>query len=140
MRYLGIDYGSKRVGLALSDENGTMGFPHATFENTAMLAEEIAALIEKEKVGAVVIGESKDFAGNDNAIAKDSQLLGARLKERTGLEVFFEDERLTSAAARRQFDQTEKTRKPKSTANVDASAAALILTSFLEKQHGQAPH
>ncbi|MGH7175166.1 MAG: Holliday junction resolvase RuvX [Minisyncoccia bacterium] len=137
MRYLGIDYGSKKIGIALSDENGTMGFPHGILENAPPLLPTILTLIEKERVGAVVIGESKDFAGGDNPIAKDARAFGGRIAEQSGLPVFFEDERLTSAEARRQFDTTEKTRAPKSRANVDASAAALILTNFLSKpNHG----
>ena len=58
MRYLGVDYGSKKVGLALSDEQGTMGFPYAVVANTPRLVDELCARIAKENVGAVVIGES----------------------------------------------------------------------------------
>lgn len=137
MRYLGIDYGSKRVGVALSDDAGMMGFPHGILENAPALLETLATLIGKERVGAVVIGESLDLDGAENPIAKEARALGSRLAERAGIPVFFEDERLTSREARRQFEPTEKTRKPLSRAKVDASAAALILTSYLSK-HGQA--
>ena len=56
MRYLGVDYGSHKVGLALSDECGTMGFPHAIVPNTRELAGDLAALVAEQSVGAVVIG------------------------------------------------------------------------------------
>lgn len=135
MRYLGIDYGSKKVGIALSDEAGSMGFPHGILENAPALLETVATLIEKEQVGAVVIGESLDLDGSENAIAKDARAFGARILERTGLPVYFEDERLTSAQARRQFDRAEKSRAPKERGQVDASAAALILTNYLS-YHG----
>ena len=62
MRYLGVDYGSKKIGLALSDESGTMGFPHSIVPNTPRLVEELCALIAKENIGAVVIGESRTLA------------------------------------------------------------------------------
>ena len=52
MRYLGIDYGSKRVGLALSDEAGTIGFPHAILKNTRRLIDELRVIIAKENIGA----------------------------------------------------------------------------------------
>ncbi|MFZ2908078.1 MAG: Holliday junction resolvase RuvX [Minisyncoccia bacterium] len=134
MRYIGIDYGTKKVGLALSDEAGTMGFPHGIIPNTPRLLETIVTLIKEKKVEAVVMGESKDFSGKDNPIAQDARLLANQIGEQAGVEVFFEPEMLTSAEARRMHEPAEKTRSPKIHDDVDASAAALILTSFLSKQ------
>lgn len=133
MRYLGIDYGSKRVGLALSDEAGTMGFPSDILANTPKLVEELCALIAKENVGAVVVGESRTLAGGDNPIAKDARALGSLINERTGVPVFYESEVFTSTEARRAPAKEMKSRAAKRRANVDASAAALILTSFLSR-------
>jgi len=135
MRYLGIDYGSKRVGLALSDENGTMGFPHNIITNTPKLVEELCSLIAKESVGSIVIGESRDLAGADNSIAKDARALAEELKERTGVPVFFESEVFTSAEARRLPAKGEKSRAPARHTKVDDSAAALILTGYLSRTH-----
>lgn len=135
MRYLGIDYGTKKVGLAFSDEAATMGFPHAVVPNTPTLADDLVALIGRESVGALVIGESKDFAGEDNAIAPAARALGDELVRRTGLPVAYEAEFLTTALARRAPGKEEKTRKPASRDAVDARAAALILTSYLERIH-----
>ena len=131
MRYLGIDYGSKKIGLALSDDAGTMGFPHAILANTPRLADEIYALIAKENIGAVVIGDSRTLSGDENAIAKDAKALGSMITEHAGTPVFYESEVFTSIEARRAPAKTEKTRAPKKHKNVDASAAALILTSYL---------
>lgn len=133
MRYLGIDYGTKKIGLALSDESGAMGFPHAIIANTPKLVDELCALIAKENVGAVVIGESRDLAGGENPIAKSARALGALVNERAGVPVFYESEVFTSAQARRMPGKEEKTRAPKQHAAVDASAAALILTSYLSR-------
>lgn len=137
MRYLGIDYGSKKVGLALSDELGTMGFPHAIVPNTQDLLSDICALIAKENIGAVVIGESRTLEGGENPIAKDAQALGNQITERAGIPVFFESEVFTSAEARRAPAKEVKSRSPKQYKEVDASAAALILTSYLSRtNHG----
>ncbi len=137
MRYLGIDYGSKKVGLALSDEMGVMGFPHAIVPNTPRLVEELCGLIAKENIGAVVIGESRTLAGGENLIAKDARALGESLSERAGVPVFFESEVFTSAEARRAPAKEGKSRAPKKHVAVDASAAALILTSYLSRTtHG----
>ena len=138
MRYLGVDYGSKRVGLAISDEDGTMGFPHAILPNTIKLVDDVCALIAKEKIGAVVIGESRNLAGGDNPIAEEAHLFGKHLMNKTGTQVFFESEVFTSAEARRMPTKEIKTRAPlKRNVRVDSSAAALILTSFLSRaNHG----
>ena len=137
MRYLGIDYGSKKVGLALSDEMGTMGFPHTIVSNTPRLVDEICALIAKENIGAVVIGESRTLAGGDNPIAESARTFGAQITKRAGVPVFFESEVFTSAEARRAPAKEPKSRAMKKHPAVDASAAALILTSYLSHaNHG----
>lgn len=137
MRYLGVDYGSSKIGLALSDEEGTMGFPHSIVMNTPRLVDNICALVAKENIGAVVIGKSRSLEGGENPIAKDARAFGEQLTERAGVPVFFESEVFTSAEARRAPEKEEKTRAPKKRINVDASAAALILTSYLSRtDHG----
>lgn len=135
MRYLGIDYGTKKVGLALSDEAGTMGFPHEVVAMTATLVDELAKLIAERDVRAVVIGESHDLLGAPNPVAEAAHALGDALAARTGVPVAYESEVFTSAEARRAPEKEKKTRAPKRHAPVDASAAALILTSYLSKHH-----
>lgn len=135
MRYLGIDYGSKKVGLALSDEGGTMGFPHGILPNSPRLVGELCTLIAQKAVGAIVIGESKDFSGRENSVAKEARTLAQQLSERAGVPVFFEPETLTSAEARRTKEREPKSRAPKLHEPIDDSAAALILTSYLSRTH-----
>lgn len=131
MRYLGIDFGTKRVGLALSDESGAMGFPHAVLPNDPKLLTDVCALLARENIGAVVIGESLNFAGEENPVAKAAHAFGDEITKTTGLPVFYELEALTSQEARREMDGT----RGKSREAVDASAAALILTSYLSRSH-----
>lgn len=129
MRYLGIDYGSKKVGLALSDEAGTMGFPHGVVPNSSDLIHQLTTLIAEKQVGSVVIGESRNFNGEENPIAEGARALAVALRERTPATVHFEPEIFTTQEARRYPDGTRMEGSP----DVDASAAALILTSFLER-------
>lgn len=136
MKYMGIDYGSQKVGIALSDEMGMMGFPHSILTNTPELLGQLCSLIAKEGVGAVVLGESRTLGGGENAIAAAAKALGDELSKSAGVPVFYESEVFTSAEARRQHDPSEKTRKPKSRVAIDDSAAALILTSYLSRQNG----
>jgi putative Holliday junction resolvase len=125
MRYLGIDYGSKRVGLALSDESGSMAFPHAVISPTDSLARDLAALCEREAVGAIVIGHSLDRYGDPNPVHTAVETLVTDLTLETGLPVHLEPEQYTTRAAERIQGRTPQT---------DAAAAALILDSYLTKQ------
>lgn len=124
MRYMGIDYGTRRVGIALSDAEARMAFPEAVFKNTDTLPDQVLEMAQEKKVATIVIGESKDFKGNDNSIMDAVREFASKL-EKNGLVVLFEPEFLTS----HQAAQTQG-----ETAMHDASAAAIILTSFLSRQ------
>lgn len=127
MRYLGIDYGTKRVGLALSDEAGVMGFPHSVEQNDGGLLDRVVALIERERVAAIVVGDSRDFSGVENPVAKEAKVFAKQLEEKTGIGAIYEPEMLTTQEARRDFEGI------RTKGVVDSSAAALILTSYLSR-------
>lgn len=127
-KLLGIDYGTKRIGLALSDEGGKLAFPHSTVENGDMLLVRIGKVVEEESVDTIVLGESIDYKRRDNPLMKDIRVFETALKKRFHLPIHFEPEWLTSFEARRTA-QTSK--------HVDASAAALILQTYLDKQRGK---
>lgn len=129
MRYLGIDYGTGKVGLALSDEAGTMGFPKASIDNGPRLMQEVRELAAAEGVAAVVIGDSMDSSGKPNPVALEAREFGAKLSEESGLPVYYEMEAFSTQEARRAPDGT------RGKGAVDASAAALILTSYLSRNH-----
>lgn len=139
MRHLGIDYGTKKVGLALSDEGGVMGFPHGVFPNTPRLIDDVLSLIDQKGVSVVVIGESRDFSGKENPVAREARAFGTQLECRIGITVAYEPEMLTTQEARRNF---EGVREPGSgNVAVDAQAAALILTSYLDRHaHERGAH
>jgi putative transcription antitermination factor YqgF len=129
MRYLGIDYGTKKTGIALSDEGGMMGFPHSVKPTDPRLLDDLALLIKEKEVGAIVFGESTNFAGGENPVAAEAKSFAEDLHARTGVEVHFESEMFTTQAARRFPDGSRMEGSP----DVDSSAAALILTSYLER-------
>lgn len=151
MKYLGIDFGEKRIGLAVSEEEGKMAFPHSVVLNNNHLhqralnvLEEILKIIEKEKIGAVVMGESKDFKGEPNKIMAEIEKFKKDLEEKTKLSVFLEPEFLTSYQASRGF-QSRRLALQESGPRLkrrggekemhDASAAAIILQSFLDRKN-----
>lgn len=124
MKHIGVDYGEKRVGIAVSDNGGNMAFPKAVFPNDRTLMMSIKELIENEGAGTIVVGESKANDGSDNPIMKKARQFAGDLERETGLPVHFEPEFYTSQEARKL---TEKK------ALVDADAAAIILNSYLER-------
>ena|SRR3989338_4534559 len=124
MKYLGIDFGNKRVGVAISDLNGGMAFPHSVISNSSKLLREIEKIIEKEKIERIVIGESYDFVGEPNKIMRKIEEFKKLLEEKTKLTVFFESEFLTSREAEQIIGKNEMH---------DASAATIILQSYLDR-------
>ena len=84
MKFLGIDYGDKRVGVAVSDETGRLAFPYKVLENKGDLIVKILEIADKENVGEIVVGESLDSEGKPNAIQKDIDEFCANLKEQIG--------------------------------------------------------
>ena len=122
MRYLGIDYGTKRVGIAVSDEEGKFAFPLIVLENSPDLITEITELCKENSIAEIVVGKSQNFNFKDNDIMKEITPFAESLKQSTGLSVTMHPEFLTSAEAERLQGKNDM---------LDASAAALILKHFL---------
>ncbi len=125
MRYLGIDYGEKRVGLALSDERGDFSYPLSVLQNSENLVEEIDKICKENEVNLVVIGESKNFEQKENDIMKKVHPFMKDLKEKTGIEIVLHPEFMTSLEAEHLQGHNDMH---------DASAAAIILKSYLESK------
>ncbi len=125
MRFLGIDYGHKKVGFALSDESGVMAFPYGVVENDKHLLTTIVKLIEKENIKEIVIGHSINKDGTDNKIHEAVTEFITTLTLETGLPIHLEPEQYTTQEALRIQGRNEQT---------DAAAATIILNSFLQKQ------
>lgn len=122
MRLMAIDYGEKRVGIASTDETGNFALPRAVWPNDETLIEKILKLKVEEGIEKVIIGESRNLNGSANPIQKKIDRFKNELEKR-GVEVVFHPEVFTTVEARRLQEQTEMT---------DASAAALILKSFID--------
>jgi len=142
MRYLGIDFGSKRVGLALSDESGTLAFPYLVLTNDKELLSEIDRIVKEQKVKLIVIGESKDFSGKDNPIAKAAEEFKKAVEKLTRKKVEYEPEFMTSVQAGRPQGRRQdgsrgtgaRAQERKENTMLDASAAAIILQSYLDRR------
>lgn len=126
MRYLGIDYGEKRIGLALSDEDGRIAFPHKVIEggNPFLVIKKIKETIQENNVKKIILGIPISFEGGKTAQAKMIEQFAMILSGAVQLPVEFENEVLSSKMSERAGIPRE---------HLDASAAAIILQSYLDK-------
>jgi putative Holliday junction resolvase len=139
VRVLGIDYGDKRIGLALSDATGLLARPWKTIERRGAIADVVVALAreivalraEGDGLGAVVIGWPRRLSGEPTNQTASVTALAERLRAAFDLPVTLQDERLSSHEADARLAEREKDwRKRKQL--LDAAAAAIILQDFLD--------
>lgn len=153
MRLLGIDYGTKRIGLAITDEGNKLAFPKEIILNNTDTMGRLGQVIKSESIAEIVIGESVDFSGALNALSARIEVFILELKERFGLPVHKQKEFLTSVEARKSgitnhrlrrgpagsgrrvlnMSQAHSKVKQIKSGRVDAQAAALILQRYIDK-------
>lgn len=136
-KVLGIDYGSKRVGIAVSDEDRKYSFMRETIINISLesLVNEIKEVCVSEKVEKIVMGLPLDQNGNIGPKAKEVTEFARYLHNQLKIEVILEDERFTSIMAKQLFREAGKKLK-KEKINIDKQSAQIILQSFLDKKNG----
>ena len=133
-RYLGIDYGAKRIGLAVGDSQSRIASPIATVEGVAGHGERVQALLKYAQqygADAFVLGLPLNMDGTEGPQAKEVRRFGDELGARSGKPVHYFDERLSSIAADELLEPAELSRKKKK-ARHDRVAALVILQGFLE--------
>lgn len=136
MRYLAIDYGAKRTGLAVCDASEMLASPLDVLETDKSLPDRILQIVKKEDIGAIVIGLPLNMDDTVGPAAIRVQQFGRQLEKLLTIPVYFQDERLTSFSAEEKIAAAELTRKKKKH-RLDAIAAAEILQAFLEYKHSQ---
>ena len=129
MKYLGIDYGKKKVGFAQSDDDGILAFPLMISPNDKNLFKDTLELIREMKFGVVVIGESLDGKGKANEIAKEARGFGSSLESSMDIRLVYEKEWYSSVEARTNPSK-------KGDHEVDDEAAAIILQRYLDRANG----
>lgn len=141
MRAMAIDYGERRIGVAITDATGSIALPLETIRNTprrdgsvgAGALDRIAELVEFHQVTRIVIGLPLHMDGRIGDQAKASRRFGDRVTERTGIPIEYLDERLSSLEAERVLERggvRSKERRGK----VDPIAASLILQTWLGRR------
>ena len=120
MRFLGVDYGKKRIGVAFSDPGGLIAFPHGTLKTF----REVVAFIKKEEPEAIVVGLPVSFGGRASEQTREVRAFAERLREAVQLPIALENEILTTKIARRHTEPGK----------ADAAAAAIILQAYLDRK------
>lgn len=134
-RLLGVDYGKKRVGLALSDPLGMIASGYETLEvrSKKQLLADLKSVIESQQVSKIVMGLPVRSTGEEGEMAEVVRAFGQKLEAATGLEVVYVDERFTSTIAQQAL-QAQGIKPSRKKHLVDKTAAALILQNYLDSQ------
>ncbi|MBN2138601.1 MAG: Holliday junction resolvase RuvX [Sedimentisphaerales bacterium] len=132
MRYLAIDHGVKRTGLAICDPSETIISPLAVMDTRADLLQKIADIVKAEQIGAVVLGLPLNMDDSEGFQARFVRDFAADLGAHIDIPIHFQDERLSSFIAEEKLADADFTRK-KAKKRLDAIAAAQILEAFLER-------
>ncbi len=143
MKHLGIDYGTKKVGIALSDSEGKIAFPKTILKNDETLMENLRAMIEEEGVEKIVIGKSLTLDGRENEVQHSIEQFKEELAQAfPSIPIGEQDERMSSLAAnsflfgkgnleRKRTSEREK--RMRNSAD-DARAATIILQRYLDRK------
>lgn len=128
MRYVGIDYGEKLIGMAVADGEMMVATPRGVImrSSDAQAISDIASMARKEQVGKIVIGVPLGHEGGETDISRAARAFGEKLRGAVGVPVEFENEIFTSRMAHHAGVAKE---------NIDAASAAIILQSYLDKQN-----
>ena len=141
MRTLGLDYGTKTVGVAISDEAQIIAQPLVTIErkHASKLRQtyaKIEAIIDEQSVDRIVLGFPKNMNNTEGERAEATRAIMDDLERRTGLPVILMDERLTTVEADRILEETGVAKSGRKE-HIDKMAAAIILQSFLDREHNE---
>lgn len=141
MRTLGLDYGTKTVGVAISDEAQIIAQPLVAIErkHASKLRQtyaKIEAIIDEQSVDRIVLGFPKNMNNTEGERAEATRAFMDDLERRTGLPVILMDERLTTVEADRILEETGVAKSGRKE-HIDKMAAAIILQSFLDREHNE---
>ena len=136
MRYLSVDYGAKRTGLAICDPAETLASPLAVIEGQKDLPKKIAEVVEAENVEAIVLGLPLNMDDSTGPQARLVFQFAEQLEKVLNIPIHFQDERLSTFSAAEKLASADFTMKKKKK-RLDAIAAAEILEAFLEQKRTQ---
>lgn len=136
-RYLGLDIGEVRIGVAVSDELGSIASPVAMIPRRADVVAELRTLIARYTPAALVVGLPVGLSGREGPQAQATREYAAELAEALGIPIEYYDERMSSSIAEQTLI-SQGTRREKRKQQIDAMAAAVILQGYLDNRRWKA--
>ncbi len=134
-RYIAIDYGTKRIGVAVSDPLGMFAVPLTTIENDNNFWKNFKKAIAEYKIIEFVLGRPVKESGEETDLTAEVERFAESLRKKFGKEVAFVDERYSSSIAERQILETVSSRKKRRDKSlIDKKAAAVILQTYLDEK------
>ncbi|MGA8143871.1 MAG: Holliday junction resolvase RuvX [Candidatus Acidiferrales bacterium] len=135
MRILAVDYGRKKIGLALSDELGVTAQPLLTLQRTNRRDDmrRLREICAKHLVARILVGHPLHITGEAGEMAAEAARFAARVSKELGIETKLFDERLTSWEAKQTIAETKSSSRRKGE-SIDAIAAAVLLRDYLEHE------
>lgn len=130
-KILGLDLGSVRIGLALSDELGWMAHPWQTLSRSLQSVTEVARLVAEKQITKVIVGLPRKLDGTYGQAAEQCRAFAKELQDQTSAKVILWDERFTTAMAARQLQEAGRSQKQQR-AIIDQAAAQQILQSWMD--------
>ncbi len=124
MRYIGLDFGTKRIGVAVSDGDGKLAFARTIIDASGDVRSALNEIISEEPTAGIVVGVPIGFSGQESEMAEQARAFASSL-ESLGIPIFLENEILTSSASRTLRPDVD---------HIDAGASALMLQGFLDRK------
>ena len=135
MRYLGLDLGTKTLGLAISDKSGMISSPYQVlrYNDINLLIDELLLIIKQEQVDELVLGLPKNMNGSLGFAAERSMNFKKMLENKTNIPIHLVDERLSTMEAEKLLISAD-VRREKRKKIIDGMAASIILDTYLNKK------
>jgi len=132
-RVLGLDFGERRIGVAVSDPLGMLAHTRPFIENNKKTMSKLMTLVEEEVIDKIVLGLPKNLKGEDTASTLKAKAFGEAIQKAIKLDLIYWDERFSTKAAQKQFIAMGiKSKKTKD--KIDSQAAAFILQGYLDSR------
>ncbi len=137
-RYMGIDYGSKRIGIALCDPLLTFAYSYKTLTNDNNFLKELKGIIEEKNVVKIILGLPSESYHASKILAEEVRKLEKEMETKLSLEVILWDEEFTSILAKQQvLDSVKSKKKRKDKGLIDRNSAAIILQEYLNSKQNR---
>ena len=131
-RYLAIDYGKKRVGLALSDPLKIFSYPFETLTNDSNLFNKLHEIVKSKSIEKIILGYPLKESGEETILSKEIHNFKENLQKQLNINIILWDERYTSSQAKDKIiESVTKKKKRKDKGLIDRNAAAIILSEYL---------